>query len=379
MSKVDDNTRFYWERIFPWKQICRFLSQGDIARLRNREIAIRHKKYFLRNKCYETIYDIKSTAITDTGDVALRMEFGAIFPGEDRADSRSETMPLFVELRFDIDVQDYSPDNYIYGPGCLNCTHPSRAPACKECWQTKLEPSRKVLAYLLKELLGIEYVLWVFSGKKGYHGIVLDRNVSSVFYSAKARKNIISRLINPKNEAVLDHIYDKILWPLFQEQYLNVPFNIARRPLNAFYCGLERSIVPAADTKVIFNHIKKKIYDGDNDKMKQHYRKVMRAIYWPRLDIDISRKVDHLLKIPFSIHDGTKNISTPLIDPDNFIPENALTLDAVCENPKLLDPYFKHFRRLMDSAYAIPMECDSSDESSEDEMYIIDGGNQRAV
>lgn len=364
----------YWDQHFPWKSICRFLCQGNPDLFKQREIAIRKPSYFQRNKPFETLEQLKDKVLGNgqKNDLpAERIEFGPLFPGTDRADSRLDDMPLRVEFRFDVDVKDYSCDDHLYGKGCLECSHFAYSPACKECWETRLEPSRKVLEYLLKEILGAKHILWVFSGKKGYHGIVLDREISSSFYPNTVRENIVNRLIDPKDEKMLNHIYNEILWPIFKEQYLDNEHVGRKRPMGVFFDGIDRKGRFFDTIPEIFNYIKKCVFEGDAFKMRQYYRRVMRALYWPRLDAKISSDVQHLLKIPFSIHDGTKKISTPILDTENFRPEDALTLEEVCQNPEKLEPYVKHFEELMDRAYAEEEEEDSS--SSYEEKEDDDG------
>lgn len=364
----------YWSKYFPWKSIFRFLCQGEPADFERREIAIRKPTFFQRNVAFKTLEEFKEAVLGRKHEKDLpaeRIEFGPLFPGTDRKNSRQDDIPLIVEFRFDVDVQDYSNNHELYGKGCLTCSHFSTYPACEECWKTRLEPSRKVLEYLLTEILGAQHILWIFSGKKGYHGIVLDKNISSQFLPNESRKNIVDRLVDPKDEKILTHIYNKILWPIFEEQYLNVDVYVNNNPINVFYDGIPTPLNTLSSTKKIFEYIKTDVFEGDDFGMRQHYRKVMRALYWPRLDAVVSANVQHLLKIPFSIHDGTKNISTPILDTKRFRPEDALTLEEVCQNPEKLDPYVKHFEELMNRAYSEGDESLSS-ENDEEKDYDVD-------
>lgn len=373
-----ENERTYWSQHFPWKSITRFLCQGGSATLERREIAIRKPSFFQRNVAFKSLEDLKKSVIGNRprDDPAERLEFGPIFPGTERKNSRQEKdISLAVEFRFDVDVKDYSNEDKMYGKGCLTCTHFSNAPACEECWKNRLEPSRKVLEYLLTEMLGAQHILWVFSGKKGYHGIVLDKNISSKFLPNETRKNIVDRLIDPKDERMLAHIYGKILWPIFKQQYLDVDVYVNNNPIEVFYGNVRRPLNILIAPKDIFDYIKKDVFGGDDFKMRQHYRKVMRTLYWPRLDAIVSANAQHLLKIPFSIHDETKNISTPILDTENFMPENALTLEDVCQDPRKLEPYVKYFEELMNRAYSKGDESSSSDD--DDDVNIITCSGKR--
>jgi DNA primase small subunit len=65
---------------------------------------------------------------------------------------------------------------------------------------------------------------------------------------------------------------------------------------------------------------------------------IMLNILYPRLDINVSKHINHLLKSPFCIHPGTGLISVPLNENDiinfnlDFIPSIEETLDDFMDN-----------------------------------------------
>lgn len=344
----------YWSLCFPWRVMEQFLTQGGRWNLSQREIGISPagKDFMVRNKPYHTLNELRNAVIGNGGTYASRVEFGPIHPGPERQETRSEDMPLMVEFRCDVDVSDYAATNHIYGMSVHDCNHFSTQPACELCWTTRLEPSRKVLDYLLREILGAEHILWVFSGKKGYHAIVLDRDLSSRVYPDKTRDVLMKELVNPTDPEILDHVYDKILWPIFQAHYLTPETRVKGTPVRAFFDGVKKKDIQLRNNMVdFFAEVKYEEFRDDDYKMNLYYRRVMRALYWPRLDEEITIKSQHLLKLPFSPHDGTGCVSTPLINPDEFRPEDALKISDVCNNPQLLDPYVEHVASLMRRAF----------------------------
>ena len=57
---------------------------------------------------------------------------------------------------------------------------------------------------------------------------------------------------------------------------------------------------------------------------------------YPRLDINVTKGLNHLLKVPFSVHPKTGNICVPIdfdrIDEfDPFSPKQVPTVDLLCE------------------------------------------------
>lgn len=51
------------------------------------------------------------------------------------------------------------------------------------------------------------------------------------------------------------------------------------------------------------------------------------GLMYPKLDIDVTAQVNHLLKMPFNIHSDTLNICVPIFDFKSFNPEECLNLE----------------------------------------------------
>jgi DNA primase small subunit len=75
---------------------------------------------------------------------------------------------------------------------------------------------------------------------------------------------------------------------------------------------------------------------------------------WPRLDVNVTKQMNHLLKAPFCIHPKTGNVCVP-IDPEDpyaFDPSTVPTLrklvTAIDEGkPSPLEPYVQQFKRFI--------------------------------
>jgi len=358
----------YWEEFFPIDMLSRFLTRGGSAAFDRREIAIRTPKFFERNRVYKDISELHSRfkQLKKQKNGISRLEFGPIFPGGTRVGFKSDNFPRLGELCFDIDITDYNNDHKDYGPSSFECSHIVTAPACGECWKTRLEPGRKVLSYLLDEIFGIKHVLWVFSGKKGYHGIVLDKEYCDKIIKQETREFIISQLTNPTSGRVKDHIFEHILWPIFKTQYRNGKRDI---PFNLVVNNIKVSNPLPSVQELRIKYIENVYFQKDKQCIEVYWRSIMKAMYWPRLDRAVFVDNGHLLKIPFSLHDSTQNISTPILRPDTFVPENALKFEDVKRQPTILRGYVDHCNDIFDAVYGKEyhsIEIDNNEDVSPD-------------
>jgi hypothetical protein len=89
------------------------------------------------------------------------------------------------------------------------------------------------------------------------------------------------------------------------------------------------------------------------DELEAYKRRLLRALYWPRVD-DGPLRSDHLLKVPFCVHEKTKKVSMPLPSVEGFQPSSAPKLEDVLLGNFDLEPSAKYMRSVLDAARSDP-------------------------
>jgi len=277
---------------------------------------------------------------------------------------RQAFKPVERELIFDIDMTDYDDIR-----SC--CTG---AKICPKCW-VFMTMAVKVVDTALREDFGFRYILWVYSGRRGVHCWVCDPNARAlsndgrsavVEYLSLPRGNEKSKgkngglswplhpsftrafdilepmfesgVLGEAGQGVLDseNSWDTLLDTLPDEDLANRLRREMRRLTNAQDRWLEiKSQVRAASSAHASGNARRQSRGGRAgnglfalDLWK--YEVVFQYCY-PRLDVNVSKGTNHLLKSPFAVHPKTGRVCVP-IDPedvDNFDPFRVPTLKAL--------------------------------------------------
>ncbi|XP_053082358.1 DNA primase small subunit isoform X4 [Acinonyx jubatus] len=145
----------------------------------------------------------------------------------------------------------------------------SSADICSKCW-TLMTMAIRIIDRALKEDFGFKHRLWVYSGRRGVHCWVCDESVRKL--SSAVRSGIVEYLSLVKDNTKNDKCGPWLEWEIMLQ-----------------YC-------------------------------------------FPRLDINVSKGINHLLKSPFSVHPKTGRISVPIDvqKVDQFDPFTVPTISSVC-------------------------------------------------
>eukprot|EP01116_Phalansterium_solitarium_P010224 TRINITY_DN2475_c0_g1_i4.p2 TRINITY_DN2475_c0_g1~~TRINITY_DN2475_c0_g1_i4.p2 ORF type:complete len:237 (-),score=42.86 TRINITY_DN2475_c0_g1_i4:1168-1878(-) len=215
---------------------------------------------------------------------------------------------------------------------------------CNSCW-VWMRIAQLVLHRALTEDFGFKHVLWVYSGRRGLHGWVCDARARRL--SNDAREAIVNYLsvlsggdgkkrkvdVGGRLHPSLKRAFVSVLEPYFEEYILPeqgvlaspestsevlayIPHAELRDELARSFDkepnaeqrwqDLKASVTHALDTGVIGAGTNP-IYD-----IVFHYA-------YPRLDVNVSTGLNHLLKSPFCVHPSTGRVCVPLSPVDKDV------------------------------------------------------------
>lgn len=373
--KVDDN---YWGRR-EWS----FELDGDIV--------VRHLSF----------QDFDSFRREIIKRCPQKIDIGAIHtrePANKAAYAGDAYVALEKELVFDIDMDDYN--------DIRSCCASEKGKVCHKCW-VFMTIAIKVLHHALTEDFGFEHILFVYSGRRGVHCWVADERARALNeeqrvklcnslhlvgnIDGKGRVGNLQKQLYPR----LEEEKRLILEPLFREVVLKeqgilddpeswkgvldmIPMPELRVRLDEKWreqltkkSGADRwEILKVSVEKAEATLATKR--DPLSYKLAACVNEILFAYTYPRLDINVSKGLNHLLKSPWCIHPKTGRVCVP-IDPlhaESFdfaaVPTVAQLLDEVnkydsanggagagggdVENwaKTSLKPYMKIFRTFLD-------------------------------
>ncbi|GAB1228035.1 hypothetical protein ENUP19_0370G0001 [Entamoeba nuttalli] len=192
---------------------------------------------------------------------------------------------------------------------------------CEKCW-TLLVAAVQVLNYILHEQFGFKHILNVFSGRRGIHIWVCDD--SAMEMTDTLRMNVVqylnlfeakntnslneSYVVIPGRHALFDDSY-QILEPLFKKYLQDEQILESSERRSRFIRLIPTSKQSQCEEKedLSWDYVKRIL--SDDPKALQ---RIVFTYLYPRLDINVSMKRNHLLKAPFCIHPATGNICVPI-------------------------------------------------------------------
>lgn len=301
-----------------------------------------------------------------------KIDIGAVFsaPPKDHTTIRPELFKTVErELVFDVDMTDYDDIRTC-------CTG---ANICKRCWPY-MTMALKVVDRALREDFAFKHILWIYSGRRGVHCWVNDPEARALSNDARSAvveylsvetgtnensdRKMKSTFTAPIHPA-LKRAYD-ILEPMFERcicdgegqgllassrsiiEVLNkIPNDDLRKDIHSAIdvegmSGAERwrilkEMITSPTSSAQGQKVKRSQKRVDYAEMDAWRYHLVFSHCYPRLDANVSKMQNHLLKSPFCVHPKTGRVCVP-IDPseaDKFDPFSVPTVRALCNQVRL--------------------------------------------
>ncbi|KAI2634588.1 prim-pol domain-containing protein [Xylaria nigripes] len=348
--------RTFYQRLFPFRFLFQWLNHSPVPTndFSHREFALTihdagGNEIYLRYQAYPTSDLIRKDILSK---LPSRFEIGPVYTTNprDRKSLRNQNSfkPLAKELCFDIDLTDYD--------GIRTCC--DKANICRKCWQF-MTMSIKVIDAALRDDFGFKHIMWVYSGRRGVHAWVCDKKarlmddqkrraiagyLEVIRGGAQSGKKVnLRRPLHPHLSRSLN-----ILAPHFQNDVLETQDPWADRDRAEHLLSLlpdkrlndslrkKWDSSPGRPSSLKWADIDALAKSGGNKSLDtrallEAKQDIVLEYTYPRLDIEVSKKLNHLLKSPFVVHPGTGRVCVPVNTDklDEFDPTTVPTVQGL--------------------------------------------------
>ncbi|CAG7849769.1 DNA primase small subunit; AltName: Full=DNA polymerase subunit A; AltName: Full=DNA primase 50 kDa subunit; Short=dPRI50 [Serendipita indica DSM 11827] len=360
----------FYSRLYPFKSLYTWLSHTPVpistkdagvpkssTNWTHREFAFTlQNDAYLRYNSFQEVDDLKKQIMRL---IPSRFEIGAVYnarPKDKKTLPASALQPLRRELVFDIDMTDYDAIRTCCTGGAI----------CRRCWAF-ISAAVSVLDTTLRRDFGYQLLLWVYSGRRGIHCWVSDesamvltddqrRAIMGWLEVVKGGKDMVKKVnvrvaggLPPSLQSSLDILNENHFMPIVLED----------QDCFGSRQGWETLLELLPDREVVSN-LRKKWEDEDEDDYSSKeqsiserrwndLRREVKAVAkgstrraalmaamedivlqytYPRIDAEVTKHRNHLLKAPFCIHPSTGRVCVP-VDPKmvkDFVPEDVPTV-----------------------------------------------------
>ena len=187
---------------------------------------------------------------------------------------------------------------------------------CDTCWSVLVEETAlPFLKMMLEDFCHFKEVMYVFSGRRGFHVHISDERVLA--WTLQQRKDFMKQLMESEDACppVFTDVFEKYISPQHHSDlpevtaYMNEIFPMG--------FGGEQTIGE------MLQYAKTKFPSGAQRRLEKVYHFAL----CPRFDPGFVKDITHLIKCPYTIHRETKNICVPL--KPGFKPSEAVKYTTV--------------------------------------------------
>uniref|UniRef100_A0A452YXQ7 DNA primase n=1 Tax=Aegilops tauschii subsp. strangulata TaxID=200361 RepID=A0A452YXQ7_AEGTS len=334
-----DYLRIYYGKLFPYGDFFKWLAYGNDAKHPGCDqsyIGRRELSFTLENDIYLRFQSFDSAAELETSikeKCPFKIDIGPVYsvdPAKRHAYAQSGNnvfVPVERELIFDIDISDYDDVRY-----CC-----SGADTCLDCWPL-MTIVIKILDTSLRGDFGFNHILWVYSGRRGVHCWVCDSRarklsneqrsaIADYFRVYKGGENSLKKvsLTGPVLHPFLARSYTDVLKCFFEDKLLHsqqlfaseercqkilelIPDENVASELHDKWQGNRRSSISKEDVNAArWEQLKTTLQSGKHKTqgLRRCVEEIVFSYTYPRLDMEVSKHMNHLLKAPFCIHPKT--------------------------------------------------------------------------
>ncbi|TQE01772.1 hypothetical protein C1H46_012572 [Malus baccata] len=348
--------KVYYGKLFPYADIFKWMSYGydgkhpacDQSYFSRREFSFTlENDVYLRFQSFNSVPELESSV---KEKCPVKIDIGPVYsvdPAKRHAYAQSG----------DNDMSDYDDVRYF-------C---SGADVCLECWPL-MTIAIKVIDTALRDDFGFSHILWVYSGRRGVHCWVCDGKartltneqraaIADYFCVYKGNENSQKKVSFPglalhlflarSYTGVLTEFFKKLLLSrkIFstEERYEKI-LDMIPAPDQSITSELrgrwqEKRQTPGSkeDINVVrWEQLKTMLQSGKSkvQGLRRWVEEIVFSFTYPRLDMEVSKHMNHLLKAPFCVHPKTGRVCVP-IDPnhcEDFDPAAVPTFPLMGQN-----------------------------------------------
>lgn len=325
-------TRAFYQRLFPFRHLFQWLNHSPTP---SNDFAHREFAFTLPNDAYLRYQSFPTADLLRKQCIAQlpsRFEIGPVYSTNprDRKTLRkaSAFKPIAKELVFDIDMTDYDDIRTC-------CTG---AQICEKCWAF-ITMAIKTVDVSLRDDFGFRHILWVYSGRRGAHAWVCDkrarelddarrRSIAGYLELLKGgdqggKRVNVRRPLHMHLERSLEILKEHFQTSILREQdpwaddakaahLLNLlPDSTLRQALQKKWDSApgRSSAAKWADIDAV---AKSGALSKSSRDLLEAKQDIVLEYTYPRLDAEVSKKLNHLLKSPFVVHPGTGRVCVPI-------------------------------------------------------------------
>lgn len=378
--------QMYYSRLFPFELLHSWLAYDPSGRKQNAWIFQRREfsmtieptpgeEIYLRYQSFQNQHDLTNAILKKR---PVKIDLGAVFshpPNQNKSLQKGTLQPVQRELVFDIDLTDYDDIRHC---GCTG------AKICPKCW-TFMNMAVEVMDCGLRQDFGFQHIAWFYSGRRGVHAWICDEHVRELPNEARGavasyfevelpseiNKDVslslplhpslqrayeilepwfISDIIPASGHGLLasEERWTKDLLDTIPEAGRNVATLLKRK-------WKDDASTPAEKWEQLKKHIKvfigrsnengskapksaKNMTNQDKERLEYWPIEVVFRHTYPRLDINVSKTMNHLLKSPFCVHPKTGRVCVP-IEPEKIREFDPFQVPTLAQLLTELDAY----------------------------------------